>query len=556
MPERRVTSRQALEAVNEAALAITSELELDNVLQIIVDLARELVAARYAALGIPDEQGQWSQFIVSGVSEAVIKGIPHWPKGKGLLGAVVREARPIRIPDIADDPRSVGFPANHPPMSSFLGVPIRAGGRVLGNLYLTEKVNAEAFDQQDEELIQVFATHAAIAISNARLFRQSVERGRELELRNQELGALNAVARAASQHIELDEMLSESLNQVMSVLNMESGEIFLQEEETGDMVWALYRGPDPDAFGTVKRFKRGIGFIGQVAETGQPIVTSDIASISDGEIRFMRQAVIDAGFSALVFVPLQAKNRVIGVLGVASRTHGPFRERDLNLLEGIGHQVGMAVENARLYSRVGQLAVVEERSRIGMDLHDGVIQSIYAVGLTLESVRLLLNGSGETAKLLSLAIDSLNDVIRDIRNFILDLRPQRFEGDLARGLARLVREFQANSMVLVQLIVPPELVTIIPPKIARTIFMTSQEALANVARHARATHVTVELRGDESHVMLIISDNGRGFNLDEQSQMIGHGLANMRLRAASLNGSFTVQSAPNQGATIRLDIPL
>jgi two-component system, NarL family, sensor histidine kinase DevS len=557
MPERMRTSEQALLALNEAARAITSELELDRVLQLIIDAARELVGARYAALGVPDEKGRLAQFIVSGIASNVVEQIPHLPKGLGLLGALLKEGRTIRIPRIQDDPRAVGFPANHPPMSSFLGVPIQGrGGTVLGNLYLTEKIDAAEFSREDEELIEVFAGHAAVAITNANLFHNSAQREQELAERNRELAALNAVARATALHLDLEDMLGVALDQVMLVIGMESAEIYLQEEETGDMVQALYRGQSQEAFGSIRRFKRGEGFVGHVAETGLPIATNDLAAKSEGYPAFLRQAVIDQGFSSMVFTPLKAKHHVIGVLGLASRTHGPFNERELALLEGIGHQVGVAVENARLYSRVAQLAIVEERARIGMDLHDGVIQSIYAVGLNLESVRLMVNGSKETNRLLSLAIAGLNEVIRDIRNFILDLRPQRFEGDLGRGLARLVREFQANAMVLVQLTAPPDVIALIPPKAARSIFMTAQEALANVARHARASQVIVEIRQTTDGVALLVTDDGRGFDSEEQAQMTGHGLANMRLRAASLHGKLTIKSAPGRGTTIRMELPL
>lgn len=556
MLERTRTSEQALSALNEATRAITSELELDKVLQLIIDAARELVRARYAALAVPNEDGQLAQFIVSGIAPAVVEQISHWPQGLGLLGALLNEGRTIRIPRIQDDPRSVGFPANHPPMSSFLGVPIRGSGdKVLGNIYLTEKFDAAEFSQEDEELIEFFADHAAIAITNAGLFRSSAEREQELAERNRELAALNAVARATALHLDLEDMLGVALDQVMLVIGMESAEIYLQEEETGDMVQALYRGPAPELFGSIRRFKRGEGYIGRVAETGLPIATTNLAGQGKGHPDFMRQAVIDAGFTSFVFTPLKAKHHVIGVLGLASPSHGPFNERELALLEAIGHQVGVAVENARLYSRVAQLAVVEERARIGMDLHDGVIQSIYAVGLTLESVRLLLNGSKETNRLLSQAIDGLNDVIRDIRNFILDLRPQRFEGDLGRGLARLVREFQANAMVLVQLIAPPDVIALISPKVARSLFMTAQEALANVARHARASRVVLEIRRTADGVALLVTDDGLGFDPDEQAQMTGHGLANMRLRAASLHGKLTIQSAPGRGTTIQMELP-
>ena len=218
----------------------------------------------------------------------------------------------------------------------------------------------------------------------------------------------------------------------------------------------------------------------------------------------------------------------------------------------------VAIQNARLYEQVGRLVVVEERKRIGMDLHDGIIQSIYAVGLTLESARLTL-ADGEYEKvdeLMEGIIEGLNDTIRDIRNFILDLRPRRFQGDLKEGLGRLVREFQANAMINVTLTAPPEEIADLPLPLARALFLTTQEALANVARHARANHVNIEAKRVKSTFQLSIADDGIGFDIASRAATVGHGLSNMRARAEELRGDFKLQTAPGKGTTIQLILPL
>jgi len=216
----------------------------------------------------------------------------------------------------------------------------------------------------------------------------------------------------------------------------------------------------------------------------------------------------------------------------------------------------IVIQNSRLYEQIGRLAIVAERARIGMDLHDGVIQSIYAVGLTLESVRLSLpENRDEADKLLAQSIEGLNDTIRDIRNFILDLRPHRFSGDLQQGLARLVREFQANTMIPVTLSMSLKASLPVSPPVARAIFLTAQEALANVARHARASQVVVEAQQADSTFELAITDDGRGFDAKVQVQTVGHGLSNMRARAESLEGSFALESSPGQGTSIKLTLP-
>ncbi len=371
-------SEQALRALNQAALSISGNWALDKTLQLIVEAARQLVHARYAALGVPNEHGVLIEFLTDGISAEEEISIPQRPQGKGLLGALLADGVSIRIPRMQDDARSVGFPANHPPMQSFLGVSIRSGDGILGSLYLTEKIGADEFTEVDQELIEMLAAHAAVAI-----------------------------------------------------------------------------------------------------------------------------------------------------------------------------------QNARLYQRVRELAIAEERLRLGMDLHDGVIQTIFAVGLTLESVQAMLaTDVAEASGMLGQAIDGLNESNHDIRNFIMDLRPRHFDGDLAAGLARLVREFQANGTVPVEFSASEKLMRSIPGELARAIFFTTQEGLANIARHARASHVTMELARAGEAVELRITDNGRGFTRAAQSQALGHGLQNMRSRAEKLQGEFKIESAPDAGTTLLLRLPL
>lgn len=377
---------QALAALNQAALSIAAEVSLDKVLQQIIDSARDLVSARYGALGVPNAEGQLDKFVTSGISNDEAARIAHLPRGLGLLGAIMHEGRSIRLPHVSNDPRSVGFPPGHPHMESFLGVPIMAGKEVLGNLYLTNKLKSS--DQKAPSIVE-------------------------------------------------------------------------------------------------------------------------------------------------------------------------FTSADQKHVEMLAAHAAVAIQNARLYEQVGRLAIVEERSRIGMDLHDGVIQSIYAVGLTLESARLLLPDDPlEANHIILQSIAGLNDAIRDIRNFILDLRPQRFSGDLNLALARLVREFQANAMVPVTFSANKATLSAMPLPVARTIFLTTQEALANIARHARADHVIVEIWQEPELAILCVEDNGVGFNVDEQTQSVGHGLANMKARAEEMNGTCIIQSIPGEGTQICLRLPL
>ncbi|MFP3854137.1 MAG: GAF domain-containing protein [Anaerolineales bacterium] len=548
-----IAQERALRSINQAVLAVASKLSLEETLQQIADSAREITSARYAAIGEFNPAGEIETFITSGMPAEEAESIPHEPKGEGLLGAIMELRQPLRVPEITKDPRSVGFPENHPTMGSFLGVPIVSGTTVLGNLYLTDKETESEFTAEDEELIVTLSHHAAVAIENAHLYEASQARARELKARNRELAAINSLARAMSEHGDIETILSRALSEVLAVTGMPAGEIFLINEATGKLQMASHAGADQQEFHTIEQFDIGQGIPGRVVESGEPFITSDLSK----EKAYLRKEVIELGYRTFICIPIRIKGTVIGTLDLASKSDAATSEREIALLETIGHQIGVAVENARLYEEIERLAIVEERSRIGMDLHDGVIQSIYAVGLTLETTRLLLGKDPEQAEsLLDSAVEGLNDVIRDIRNFILDLRPRQYEGDLRSGLNRLVREFQANTMIEIDVDVPEALASAIPTSPSRAMVLTAQEALANVARHARATRVWLSLRQQDSSAVLTVTDNGRGFDPEQRSRSVGHGLANMESRAHELGGSFSVVSEPGEGTTIRLSIPL
>ena len=545
--------RAQLEALNEATIAITAELGLDRVLQRIVDLARELVGAKYGALGVPDGKGGLEQFIYSGMTPEQAGRIAHLPRGEGLLGVLLREPHAIRVQEISADPRSAGFCLNHPRMHSFLGVPILSRGRLLGNLYLADKIDAPEFSEDDERLIVMLASHAAIAIDNARLMQETVERGRQLAQRNRELETLNTVATTAAQSLDLDSLLRDTLDKLLLMMEADAGEVFLRDDPTGDMVRAMHRGNLADAFYAETRFERGVGYPGIVAETGEPLITSDLSQ----DTRFARKEVVRAGIKSIVCVPLLLKDRVIGVLLLGLRRAREFDERNLILLKAIGQQIAVAVENARLYSEVRRLAVIEERARIGMELHDGIIQSIYAVGLTLEYASLMLDEQPQvTRERLGQAIDGLNEAIRDLRSYILDMRPQRFEGkDLATGLLELVRAFRANTFVNVDLAIDRRLSALIGPGLANGLFHIVQEGLANIAKHARARNVKLSLSYEDEHLVLELKDDGRGFDVATVNKIAGHGMRNMEERARVLNGEWLVDSASGNGTRIQVRMP-
>lgn len=544
---------ERLAALHQASLELVQDLSLDDVLQRIIRLAREQAGARYAALGVVDDNGKLTRFIPIGMTPEEIRLTGEPPVGKGLIGALKSERRTIRIPEMSADKRSHGFPPNHPPMHSFLGVPIMLGDQLLGLIYLTDKEDHFEFTPTDERVIETLAAYAAVAITNARLYKGMAERDQALTQRSEDLALINRMGASMAGSLEIDEILRETLQRVMEYINVDTGEIYLSEEGGQIFRLALHLGDEVDAFWTQDSFQVGQGPIGQVAGSGKPMISIDPSKVG----RDFRQAIIDAGYCCMACIPLAARGTVVGVLCVASRYPRQVDERTEDLLMSIGTWAGLAIENARLHRQAQRIAVLEERERIGMDLHDGIIQSIYAVGLALDYAQIALEEDPKLAKSkIEQAIEGLNNTIRDIRTYILDLRPRQFRGeDLMTGLQQLIDEFTANSRAGATLIGPKNGLVGLPTANATALFHICQEALANVAKHSRAQQVTIHLWSTDERVLLEVADNGRGFDLSKMSVTLGHGLSNMHARARKAGGDVELNSEPGDGTTVLAWVP-
>jgi two-component system sensor histidine kinase DevS len=542
-----------LAALHRTSLELISNLSLETVLERIVLMAREQAGARYAALGVVNDDGELEQFIPVGMSPEEVSLMPHPPVGLGLLGLMRQERRTVRIPGISNDPRSTGFPPGHPEMYSFLGVPILLGDKLLGQLYLTDKIDYHEFTGQDERVIETLAAYAAVAISNARLYEELVQRDGELCQSNEDLKLLNDVATALTSSRNVEDILEKTLDLVMNYLEVEAGEIFLREEDEQELRLALHRGDFEDKFSHLDRFRVGQGFVGMVAATGKMLVSTNLRE----DMRYLRPEVLDAGFRSIACIPLSSGGNVVGVMAAATRRDRYLDNRELNLLTAIGTWAGMTIENVRLNRQSRRLAVLEERERIGMDLHDGIIQSIYGVGLALDFARMAIEDDPTAARSkIEESIAALNATIKDIRSYILDLRPRLFHGDdLKQGLQRLVDEFQANSATQAILIGPEDGLVDFPGTNSTVLFHICQEALANIARHARARHAEVHLWTSRDRVLLEISDNGHGFDLSKTQMTLGHGLSNMQARARKVGGDVEITSATGEGTTVLAWVP-
>ena len=545
--------RERLIALHQASLELVKDVSLETLLERIATVACEQAEARYAALGVLDDEGKLEKFISIGMTEAEVKQISHPPVGKGLIGELMNAKKPLRVPIIEKHPRSSGFPAHHPQMTSFLGVPIRTGERQLGQIYLTDKINAAEFNEDDEKIIQMLAAYAAAAIQNAMLYKHLKERDIALTRRSEDLTLMNDFASTLTASLELDEILNKTLALVMNYMKVEAGEIFLLEDDRKTLRLVLHRGQAAEAFWTRTRFKINEGFIGIVAKTGEPLVSHDLAT----DLRFVREAVVKAGFQQIACIPLETSENMVGVLSVATRSKSPIDERDIRLLTAVANWAALAIENARLHQNARRLAVLEERERIGMDLHDGIIQSIFGVGLSLENVSHLVKENPQKAREgIKHAIDDLNHTIRDLRAYILDLRPRQLNGeDLMKGLRRLVTEYRAHTLAEAVLTGPKEPLDELPQSHALAMFHICQEALANAAKHAVAKRVDVSVWLTSERVLMEGQDNGRGFDIKNMSSSLGHGLANMQTRARNVGGEVDISSSRNEGTTVLAWVP-
>jgi signal transduction histidine kinase len=529
------------ERLVEAGLVLSSELSLPVTLQRIVELAAELTGARYGALGVLGRDGTIAEFITTGVSDAERAAIGHIPLGQGILGVLIDDARPLRLAEIASDPRSVGFPPNHPPMRSFLGAPVTARGQVFGNIYLTEKQGADEFDPDDEHALVVLAAQAGVAIENARLYEEASDRARRLE-------ALRAVAAAILRGDQAEVVLALVARYARELAGADLATVAVPTD-AGDLAIEAADGARAERLRGV-RFPAEGSVAGDVLRSGKVVVLADAAADQRAEQPLVRLG----GVGPALFAPLSAEGRAFGILAVANDHGGrAFREADVQLLEAFAAQAAVALEHVRLRRELERLALLEDRERIAKELHDGAIQALFAVGMGLQGAAMLARDP-ELAGRIEGAVEELDRVIRDLRNYIFGLRPGILvDRQLDQALRRLAEEFGQRTGVVTVAEVDPQAAAALASS-AGDVVQLAREALSNVSRHAAATTCRLSLRRHGSGVVLEVDDDGRGFELDRVAGE-GHGLPNLRQRAAALGGRAEIISVPGQGTTVRVTVP-
>jgi two-component system, NarL family, sensor histidine kinase DevS len=529
----------------ETGIAVTSELSLDSALQRIVEAAAGLTQAKYAALGVIDPTGTGlERFLVTGIDDETQRSIGDPPHGRGILGVLIKETRPLRLTRLQAHPDSVGFPPNHPPMTTFLGVPILLRGVAYGNLYLTEKRQGE-FTPEDEDLVTLLAAQAAVAIENARLYESATRWSRQLE-------SLIEVGNALSSELELPRVLQLVADRLRDLIGAR------------DVFIALPIGPR-----LVVRAGSG--------ETAEPLVGTELPSTSKS-VRVLERgrservdSLIDdpevdyeftrrLGASTGLFVPLVVRGEAIGVVVAHDKlARDPrFTQQDLRLAETFASRAAAAADLSTRVAREAVARVVDaqelERRRLARELHDETGQALTSILLGLRAVEEA--GSEDeireaTARLRHQVVQTLHDV----RRLAVELRPKALDDfGLVPALERLVETFTEQTGI------PVELETVLaearlPAPVETALYRIVQEALTNVIKHSRASRVSVLVTRKRDSVAAVIEDDGIGF-MPENVRDGGLGLVGMRERIALLDGRLTVESEPERGTSLVVEVPV
>ncbi len=535
------------ELLLDAVVAMAADLSLDGLLERIVVVARQLAGARYAALGVLDLGGErrLRTFIHHGMDSESVVEIGDLPSGHGLLGLIIDRPEPLRLHDITEHPESYGFPAGHPPMHSFLGVPVRTRDKVFGNLYLTERQGGGDFTAQDERIVVALAAAAGVAIENAQLYEDAHRRERWLsataEITGTLLGpvqgrhALQVVADRARDVAEAD------------VVWVVSGPVEAGRDE--ELALQVVSGLEV-AVDLVADVPTENSVAREVITSSVPLVIEDLAT--DGRVTALSGLPECRQLGPAIFVPLSATSGFTGVLGLAwTPEHGSRRlGLDIALLASFAEQAALSLQVTRSHADRERLALFEDRDRIGRDLHDLVIQRLFAVGLSLQGAGRQAD-SPELRRRLDLAVDDLDGTIKDIRGTIFELGATGLASDMRAEITQVVRRAESTLKFRPTLRFVGPVGSVLGADAAADLLAVLTEALSNAARHARASEVDVSVTAGEEIVLEVI-DNGSGIPREASES----GLHNMRQRAERRGGRCQVGPGQGGGTRVRWSIPV
>lgn len=526
-------TQERMRGLLSAVVSLAEDLDLEAVLDRVVTSARELVRAKYAALGVLAPEGTaLSHFVTVGMSEELTRLIGPRPTGLGVLGLLIHDPHAIRLHDLGTHPDSAGFPAHHPPMKTFLGVPIRVRDEVFGNLYLTEKVDGEDFNAEDEDLVVALAAAAGVAIENARLFDDTARRQRWLESSMEVAGALLDVE-------DLDHAVQGVSRRALELSNANLAAVIKPWGTDSELEWGAVVGNARAAIDDAG-LAAAVDLAAGVAESGKPLV-------AEGSEVFAHELI-----RQILFVPFGHGGQDRGALLLArsAGTEG-FHAVDLEMAPVYCSYASLALQVARSHRLREELLVFTDRDRIARDLHDVVIQRLFAAGLSLQGLRRFLPLGGAQEKVGHITSE-LDDTISALRSTIYSLNEARTQDSLSVRLVRVVQEGTGSlpSAPRVELVGPID--TAVPPEVADQALAVLTEGVSNAVRHADADSVWVTAGVANGEFELVVEDDGKGIGPTTRRS----GLKNVQERAAALGGAFEVGPGDDGGTRLRWSVPL
>ncbi|GAB1516949.1 GAF domain-containing protein [Actinophytocola sp. KF-1] len=532
-------TRDRLQGLLDAVVAVGAGLELAGTLQRIVQTAVELVDARYGALGVLSDVEGLSEFVYVGIDPATRARMGHLPEGKGLLGHLIEHPFPIRLADLAEHPSSVGFPANHPPMRSFMGTPVRVRDEVFGNLYLTEKKGEAEFNDDDVVVLEALAAAAGVAVENARLFEQA----RLRERWQQASGEVNALLLGGG---SIEDALALITRRTCELSGSDSALILLADE-AGQMLTVRSGAGRRGEEMVGRRVSAATPALAAVITDGRPMMYADFAQALGTEPDMF------GGFGPADAVPFGSATGITGLLlALRNKDDHPFSQDQLPMLASFAAQAALALELADKQHQQRMLDLLADRDRIANDLHDHVIQRLFAAGMSLQAIVGRIS-DGEARGRVSRVVTQLDETMREIRTSIFDLHTAGEENptSLRRRMLDLVAEASATTDMSPAVRISGAVDTRVPPDIAEHALATLREGVSNAIRHSRASDIVVTVEAD-ADLVVGVTDNGVGLPPD----VARSGLLNLERRAQECGGTISVSPNPDGGTRLVWRVPL
>jgi len=545
--EALTTTETRLRAVLEAGISIASELSLDTLLQRVVETAAALTGARYAALGVIDRNGsQLERFLTTGIEPELQETIGELPRGRGILGVLIRDTTPLRLHDLGEDPRSVGFPPGHPPMHTFLGVPVFLRGIAYGNLYLTEKAGEADFTEEDQEIVTLLAAQAAVAIENARLYEATTQWSNQLE-------SLNEIGNALATETDVDRLLDLVSRRLRELLDARLVVMLLPAGPNELRFVAVAGEGTEDLVG--QTMVRAASKSGRVFERGRSERSDSV--LDDPEVD--RDVVRRFGARTGLWVPLIARGQTIGLIAAHDKLgrDARFSDNDVRLAETFASRAAVAVDLSQRIQRDAFRRVVDaqelERRRLARELHDETGQALTSILLGLRALEDTLEGDRARN-----AVGDLRELVvatlQDVRRLAVELRPKVLDDfGLVPALERLTDTFGEQTGIAVRFEAGIQGERL-PPEAETALYRIVQEALTNIVKHAQARNVSIVLTRKPGSVAAVIEDDGQGFNPDDTREG-GFGIQGMRERVGLLEGRLEVESTGDSGTTLVAEVP-